>query len=264
LPADSNGSPGGATTYLTSPHLVGKTLPRASVRLLNASGTVVNTTQANSAGGYEVQVPGALAIGLHVFRVQVVDQYGDVSSPSAARTITLVSPPPVVTIIRVTEDTNKRHQVTEVLVTFSGPVETALAKRISTYHLATPGNGGSYTATNAGVIKLRSASYNPASDTVALRPRKPFALTKPVQLLVYGSGPHGLKDYYGRYVHGGTNPVAVISGRGATIKGIVQPLERGKMVARAVVIDALVVRNELAGVDARRRSEPSRDGCSEA
>ena len=48
LLADSNGSPGGETTTLTSPYLVGTTLAGASVQLLNASGAVVNTTTANS------------------------------------------------------------------------------------------------------------------------------------------------------------------------------------------------------------------------
>ncbi len=41
-----------------------------------------------------------------------------------------------------------------------------------------------YTATNAGVINLKSGSYNPAKHTVALTPTKPFALTKPVELVV--------------------------------------------------------------------------------
>ena len=63
LPADSNGSPGGETTTSTSPYLIGTTLAGASVQLLNASGAVVNTTTANSAGGYEIQVPGPLGVG---------------------------------------------------------------------------------------------------------------------------------------------------------------------------------------------------------
>ncbi len=61
LPADSNGSPGGETTYLTSPYLTGTTFAGATVQLLNASGTVVNTTQANSSGSYQVQIPARWA-----------------------------------------------------------------------------------------------------------------------------------------------------------------------------------------------------------
>jgi hypothetical protein len=78
-----------------------------------------------------------------------------------------------------------RHKV-------SGAVSTTEAERIGTYHLVTPGKGGSYAAKNAGVINLKSASYNPIDNTVTLTPAKPFALTKPVQLVVYASGPNGL------------------------------------------------------------------------
>ncbi|MGO9465132.1 MAG: Ig-like domain-containing protein, partial [Isosphaeraceae bacterium] len=203
-PSDSNGSPGGETTYSTSPHLVGTTVAGATVQLLNPGGAVVATTRANSAGAYTVQVPGPLSTGAHTYRVQIVDQYGDISDPSPARTITVVSrPAPPVTVTYAQETLNKKHQVTEVVVIFNGAVNATEADRTSTYHLATPGKGGSYTAKNAGVIKLNSASYNPASDTVILTPAKPFASTEPVQLVVYASGPNGLQDTHGRYINGG-------------------------------------------------------------
>jgi len=48
------------------------------------------------------------------------------------------------------------------------------------------GKKGSFTAKNAQVIKLKSAPYNPGNNMVTLTPKKPFALTKPVQLLVDG------------------------------------------------------------------------------
>ena len=51
---------------------------------------------------------------------------------------------------------------------------------------------GRSAAKNAQVIKLKSANYNPATNTVTLTPKKPFALTKPVQLLVDGVPPSGL------------------------------------------------------------------------
>ena len=93
LAADSNGSPGGETTYLTSPYLTGTTFAGATVQLLNAGGTVQNTTEANGAGSYQVQVPGPLGIGSYPYRVNVIDQYGDISSPSAAQTIIVVNSP---------------------------------------------------------------------------------------------------------------------------------------------------------------------------
>ena len=54
---------------------------------------------------------------------------------------------------------NRKHQVTQILVTFSGAVNFQEADQTGIYRLAHPGKKGSYTARNAVVIKLRSASY---------------------------------------------------------------------------------------------------------
>jgi hypothetical protein len=96
--------------------------------------------------------------------------------------------------------------VTEILVTFSGAVNAGEARSLATYRLAAPGKKGSYTAKNAKMIKLKSASYDPATDTVVLIPKKPFAMTKQVQLLIDGVPPSGLQDTEGRYLDGGGQP----------------------------------------------------------
>ena len=119
-------------------------------------------------------------------------------------------PSPLVTMTRVQEEI-KKHQVTAVIITFSGAVNSGEATNTGTYRLATPGKRGSYTAKNAGVIKLKNAVYNAATDTVTLLPKKVFALTKPVQLMVNGSPPSGLQDTLGRFLGGGTSAVAILS-----------------------------------------------------
>ena len=156
------------------------------------------------------------------------------ATPTSAQATTMVinpappppPPPPPPTLVRlagVVEKTNKKHQVTEVVVAFSGAVNAGEAQSLFTYRLATPGKKGSYTAKNAGIIKLKSASYNAASKTVTLIPKKPFALTKPVQLLIDGVPPSGLQDNSGRYIDGdhngtaGGNAVAVITRSSVTI-----------------------------------------------
>jgi len=249
-PADSNGSPGGETTDLTSPFLTGRTIAGATVQLLNTGGAILNTSQANSAGGYQVQIPGPLGVGSHAYRVQIIDQYGDTSNPSAAETITVVSPhapppPPLVTVKSAFEQTNKKHQVTEVLVIFSGAVNATGADRTGTYHLATAGDGGSYTAKSAGVINLKSASYNPTDDTVTLTPAKPFALTKPVQVVVYTSGPNGLQDTHRRFINGGKNLVVFPT------PGLVMRIEQSagtdtRTLPTPAAIDSLLERDDLA------------------
>ena len=88
------------------------------------------------------------------------------------------------------------------------------------------GKKGSFTAKNAKVIKLRSAVYNGAKDTVTLTVKKPFALKKPVQLLVDGVAPLGLQDNDGRFIDGnhdgqpGGNAVALLNRSGATISAL--------------------------------------------
>ncbi len=141
--------------------------------------------------------------------------------------------------------------MTEVLLTFSGPVNSTEADQIGTYRLATPGKGGSYTAKNAGIIKLNLAVYTGATDTVALMPVKPFALTKPVQLLVYGTGARRLQDSYRRPIDGdhngvaGGNAIAILSKGGTTIDAL--PLARpfGPS-ARLTAVDAIIERENLA------------------
>jgi hypothetical protein len=154
-------------------------------------------------------------------------------------------------LTNVREVTNKKHQVTQVLVTFSGAVNATEAGMTAIYTLATPGKKGSYTAKNAGVIKLKSAIYTGSSETVALTPRKPFVLTKPVQLQIKGTPPAGLQDNEGRYIDGGhhgvsgSNAIAILSKSGAKIA--VTPLARiGRPMSRIAAIDALLARDELA------------------
>src|SRR5262249_51377032 len=100
---------------------------------------------------------------------------------------TTSSSSPLVAMNRVQVVTNRKHQVAEVIVGFSGGVTPAQAQNPAEYRLASAGKNGSFTARNARRIKIRSAVYNGTTDTVTLTPKKPFALTKPVQLQVNGT-----------------------------------------------------------------------------
>lgn len=124
------------------------------------------------------------------------------------------------TMTSVRPVTNKKHLVTQIIVSFSGPVNAAGADNLNIYRLATAGKKGSYTAKSATIIKLKSAVYNPASDSVTLTPKKAFALTKPVQLVVDGEPPSGLEDTLGRFINAGSNAVAVLTRGGVTITDV--------------------------------------------
>ena len=63
-------------------------------------------------------------------------------------------------------------------------MNAAEAANIAEYELIKAGKKGSFTAKNAKAIKLASAVYNAANNTVTLTPKKKFVLTKPVELVV--------------------------------------------------------------------------------
>jgi len=141
---------------------------------------------------------------------------------STSLTVT-APPPPLVSMTAVQFVRNRKHLVTQITVDFSGPVNASEADRVATYRLAMPGRKGSFDAKNAAVIKLKSALYHAALDEVVLTPRKPFALSKPVQLRVNGLPPAGLQDTSGRLIDGnhdgqpGGNAVAVLRANGVTL-----------------------------------------------
>ncbi len=186
----------------------------------------------------------------YAFYSLATDRLGLVQpTPKSAQASTKVVLP-LVTLKQVKEITNKKHQVTEVLLTFSGPVNSNEADRIGAYRLATPGKGGSYTAKSAAVVKLKSAVYTGTKDTVALTPAKPFVITKPVQLLVYGAGATALKDSFGRLIDGdhngvaGGNAIAILSKGGATIEALTMVRASGPA-ARLAAADAVLERENL-------------------
>jgi hypothetical protein len=130
----------------------------------------------------------------------------------------------VVSVQNVALSTNRRHMVTQIDVTFSGQVNATQADNTGIYQLAYPDKSGSYTGKNAVVVKLHSANYSAATNSVTLTPRKPFALkARPLQLVIDGTSPSGLQDIVGRYLDGadngqaGSNAVVSISKNGAKI-----------------------------------------------
>ncbi len=128
-----------------------------------------------------------------------------ISNPATV-TLSVSTAPPVVSVQNVAVATNKRHMVSQINVTFSGQVNAAEADEAQIYHLAFPNKKGSYTARNAVVVKLRSADYSAATDSVTLTPKKPFALkAQALQLEIDGASPSGLQDSVGQYIAGANN-----------------------------------------------------------
>jgi hypothetical protein len=142
----------------------------------------------------------------------------------------------------VRDVTNRKHQVIQVDLTFSGPLDPAEAGNASSYQLIERGKGGRYVATKAMTIPVKSASYNGSDDTVTLTPR-PFALSKPVEVVV-GVPPSGLRDAEGRPIVGNGassgEATAVLSKGGvAMVNGPTPPTS-----TPADAVDALIAQSE--------------------
>jgi hypothetical protein len=116
-----------------------------------------------------------------------------------------VTPPPV-TLTGV-DPIIKRQKVTAIVLNFSSGLDPSLAVDRGLYRLVSAGRGGSFTARDAKVIKVRNAGYLAASApvTVTLVPSAPFSARKPVKLTIKGLPPSGLEDSEGRLIDGDGN-----------------------------------------------------------
>ena len=82
--------------------------------------------------------------------------------------------------------TSNKNQVTAVSLTFDGSIDPSAASSPATYQLIKQGKHGLFIAKGKAKIKIKSVSYDPSNHTVTLIPRKPFALSKPVEVLIGG------------------------------------------------------------------------------
>ena len=64
----------------------------------------------------------------------------------------------------------------------------AQAESTATYRLIAANGRGSFTGKNSTVMRLRSAIFDAANDTVTLTPRKPYSVHRPVQLTIPSIG----------------------------------------------------------------------------
>jgi cyclophilin family peptidyl-prolyl cis-trans isomerase len=191
-----------------------------------AHGTISNF---NASTGNFIYTPAAGFVGTDTFKYNVeATGPNSTAAPaiSNAGTVTIsmtLTPPPLVTLSKVELVENHKQQVVQVIVFFSGPLDTTEADSKTIYRLATPGRHGSYTARNAGIIHVRMAVYSAAGDSVTLKPTARFSLKKPVQLLIHGTAPAGLQDSLGRYIdgadngHPGSDAIAILSGNGVVL-----------------------------------------------
>src|SRR5271166_2164913 len=192
-----------------------------------AHGTV---SQFNPATGSLVYTPDPGYYGPDSFQYHV-QATGPQSSPatttsnpaSVAITVNRIAVFPV-TVTGANDVLNSKHQVTQIVIDFSGPLNASQAVQRSYYRLAFPGSHGSYTAKNARVVSFKKPVYNAALYTVTLTPGRPFALTRKAELLIRGNPPNGLRDSQGHLIdgnhdgHPGGNASVFLSSSGVTVE----------------------------------------------
>jgi cyclophilin family peptidyl-prolyl cis-trans isomerase len=144
-------------------------------------------------------------------------------SDPATVSLTVSGTPPLVTLNRVATTRNRKHQVTGVTLTFSGGLDPTRASNTADYLLIQRGKHGTFVPSRRTLIPIRSASIDTAGDVVTLTPRKPFTMSKPVELEAIGEPPTGLIDALGRPIDGlgngqpGGNATALLPKRGVLV-----------------------------------------------
>jgi hypothetical protein len=107
---------------------------------------------------------------------------------------------------------------TSIIVTFSQPMDAARAESLAEYHLIGPGPDHKFGTRDDHRIRIRSARYNAATNSVVLRPVRRLPLHDKFQLTVKGTAPDGLTSTLGILLDGartgqpGSNYVARITG----------------------------------------------------
>jgi hypothetical protein len=127
-------------------------------------------------------------------------------APTAAPTPSPAPTPPVA-IGSVQVEQNKKHLVTGIVVDFSGDLNASTAQNVADFTLTTAAKKGVHKAAKGSQLPLSAAAYDQALHEVTLTPKKPFALTNSVQLLVNGTPSSGLQDSSGRFIDGNNDGI---------------------------------------------------------
>jgi trimeric autotransporter adhesin len=222
ITATDQGISGSTSLNVTAPVLVSITVGPSSTTIVQGSteqltviGTLSDHSTENLTGvaNWASTVPSVASVsttgvagGLAAGTSSIVASVNGFSSA-----VNLTVQPPLVTAMTIIPII-KKHKLTQIEVFFSGVVNPAEVKATSLYALVTPGKKNSFTAKNAGKIKVKTAKFVPSANEVILTPKTAIAATTPVQLTIKGT----LQDSLGRLIDGdkngqpGGNVVAVI------------------------------------------------------
>jgi hypothetical protein len=168
----------------------------------NASGQVRFTyLGAGGPGADTIIATALLPTGVRIAAPQVMTQWAE--------------PPTVMNLERF----GVHLRPTALVVTFSQPMDASRAASRAEYRLIGPGPDHKFGTRDDHRIRIRSARYSAATDSVVLRPVRRLPLHDKFQLTVKGTAPDGLTSTLGILLDGaksgqpGSNYVARITGK---------------------------------------------------
>jgi hypothetical protein len=94
------------------------------------------------------------------------------------------------------------YQPTTLAIKFSQPMDVGSVEALTSYTLASAGPDHRFGTRDDRGIRIRSAQYDAAANTVTLRPIRRLPLRGTFQLTIRGTPPAGLKDASGLFLDG--------------------------------------------------------------
>jgi parallel beta-helix repeat protein len=186
-PQAAGGAPAGMVVFAID----GITEPSVPVQAANDGGQASFTITTLTVGKHSIS---ATYEGDTTFaQSAVASPFIQTVNPAGAAGIPVSSVPPTVMSVK---RFGIHMQPTMLVVTFSEALDPAHAQDLSNYQIVNPAGK---------TIAIGSASYDAATDTVTLRPRKRINLHETYQLKVFGSEVGGVADARGTLLDGESN-----------------------------------------------------------
>jgi hypothetical protein len=171
------------------------------------AGTVLGTAPLD-ANGHATLVVSSLPAGTNVIYAEYSGDATHAASVSEVAVVKVTGVPAVTVVSRY----GFHDQPTYVVIDFSGALDPASAEDAANYVIMGPGYGPGRPRQR---IKVRSAVYDPTSDSVTLRPVERLDVHWKYRLIVKGSSPAGLSSTTGVPLDGtsGSNYVTSLTVR---------------------------------------------------
>jgi hypothetical protein len=173
-------------------------------------GTVNVTTDAHGNASFTFPSPVQVPVGQFITALATRLAAGtlapiETSEFSAGIAVTNATAPPLDTVGPTISNLlapSQKTKGTPLVLTFSEDLDPARAALVANYRLVTAGRDKKFGTKDDKIIVLRSATYNVATRSVTLLPRKKLAAAVKYRLTVNGTSASGVEDRAGNLLDG--------------------------------------------------------------